>query len=962
MLRERELVRYFAVGDIYALAREEKGRRGSRRHVLKVYVSSTPGDSELERSLLLRRVLPGLQAQLGVDLQLIDLRLSCTRDEVDTVHAALEEHLYQMNSCNVFLSLLGDCLGYSPLPRCLRQETMKALLKQHSDNNEICNLLQHWFILDSNYASSPPLFRLRPLSDLNDATFRVSATPKLHRILAGLPLTLPPSAPFDSEGLGLVVGQSLCEAENLAALRRIDEKSGVGVGPSTTARRKSRQGPAACYWFKRSFLLSSPDQCPPKHLSDRHMASAARRLDGLCNTLLSSYASHASDEAGTGTGTGAQRREVIPLSVPLSAYLGKDEEQLQQYSDAFVQAATLVLRREAERLSHSRDAASSSPSPDQVRARLPEGCVSHCEAVLSHLRQLSPSQQRDLSTAAALVARSPRERKIVETSCFSPLTALGVVTLAADLLDDAADFLSSPFSSPKGSPSKSRPGGAGTTEVKNKGKGKDLIDLATFAGQPSVALVVTGALGAGKSTIMAALARQLSYQAAQAGGSSSSASFSPSLSFLQGQGQGQGQSKGQGQRAASARVPVVPVVCLFLNETTDNSTAGAMRRVVAQVRAASSLSLSSSLPPSSSPSCSTREEEEERERERAWEGEDLEDEDALPHLFVSTMRRQPVLLLVDNAHLLTGLSPALGGCDLIDALAGARLHAKSRVVLSMPTRELRERQAGLASLGLAPLPSLELQRLGRDEGEAMLVSALAFHGRQATPTQLMAALDVLFSGHSDGPGGAEEGEGEREGERAGAMPADIVAAAAVLSLPGSDANIVSLELSPLPSENSSSALCSRACCGDWPVGRTASLSIAAFFALGSGVFGGSWVYMPLTLLALAPGGLSDREVVALMEKDGAATALLSTPGCFPLHMWLRLRRFLSPLLELIPAGSHAVAHSKQSGQQGRGWINCFKDCEAARAAVRALPESAALVPHCFALLGQFLKTAPEEIE
>jgi len=229
------------------------------------------------------------------------------------------------------------------------------------------------------------------------------------------------------------------------------------------------------------------------------------------------------------------------------------------------------------------------------------------------------------------------------------------------------------------------------------------------------------------------------------------------------------------------------------------------------------------------------------------------------------------------------------------------------------------------------------------------VSALAFHGRQATPTQLMAALDVLFPGHSDGSGGAEEGEGE------GAVPADIVAAAAVLSLPGSDANIVSLELSSLPSENSSLALCSRARRGDWPVGRTASLSIAAFFALGTGVFGGSWVYMPLTLLALAPGGLSDREVVALMEKDGAATALLSTHGCFPLHMWLRLRRFLSPLLELIPAGSPADVRSKQSGQQGRGWLNCFKDCAAARAAVHTLPEGAALVPHCIALLGAVLK-------
>ena len=94
-------LRLYAVGDVYALA-GQASRRGRRTQLLKVYVSSTPGDSELERKCLQERVVPALQAQLGVEgvqrsscgpvveVQLIDLRLSCTRDEMDTVHAALE--------------------------------------------------------------------------------------------------------------------------------------------------------------------------------------------------------------------------------------------------------------------------------------------------------------------------------------------------------------------------------------------------------------------------------------------------------------------------------------------------------------------------------------------------------------------------------------------------------------------------------------------------------------------------------------------------------------------------------------------------------------------------------------------------------------------------------------------------------------------------------------------------------
>jgi len=406
----------------------------------------------------------------------------------------------------------------------------------------------------------------------------------------------------------------------------------------------------------------------------------------------------------------------------------------------------------------------------------------------------------------------------------------------------------------------------------------------------------------------------------------------------------------------------VPVVCLFLDETTDNSTAGAMRRVVSQVRAVSALTPSSSSPssPSSSSSSSspTSEEGEGEGEHRVWE-DGLEDEEGLPHAFVSALRRQPVILLIDNAHLLTSLSsPSLGGCDLIDALAGARLHAKSRVVISMPTQALQQRQTGLSDLGLAPLPSLELQRLGREEAEALLVSALAYQGRQATPTQLLSTLNVLFSPR---PNSADqgEGEGEGEGERDGVLPADIIAAAAVLSLAGSDANIVSLE-PPLSAEKMATLCSPHARAGGWPVGRSASLSTAAFFALGAGVFGGSWVYMPLTLVALAPGGLSDREVVALMQREGAATALLGDPKCFPLHLWLRLRRYLSPLLELRPAGfDHA--HSAQGGQQGRGLLNCFKDSAAARAAVYAMPECAALVPHCTALLGQLLSKTSDGI-
>src|SRR5258705_6232266 len=124
--------------------------RGTRR--FRLFVSSTFKDFESEREVLRLEVFPRLRAlcqSRDATFEAVDLRWGVSRRAADS-RRTLELCLEEVDRCVAstptpnFLLLLGDRLGWRPLPGRLEQTTFKRLISALR-GTEAALLLARWY-------------------------------------------------------------------------------------------------------------------------------------------------------------------------------------------------------------------------------------------------------------------------------------------------------------------------------------------------------------------------------------------------------------------------------------------------------------------------------------------------------------------------------------------------------------------------------------------------------------------------------------------------------------------------------------------------------------------------------------------------------------------------------------------------------------------------------------------------
>eukprot|EP01038_Epipyxis_sp_PR26KG_P004093 gene4093-5841_t len=210
---------------------------------LMVFVSSTFTDTVVERNIILEKILPRLKAVglvKGIQVIFVDMRWG-VRDENTLDHKTWVECCRELFRCRsesagiFFISLQSDKLGYAPLPKYLKKESIDNILKEATDD-KLVQLCKKWYLLDTN--ASPPQYILRNLLVLNDDSYWKDALPNLVNFLR--------DTPFDEESCeGLLVGRSVTEWEVKTAL-----------SPASTPHNSTNRS----YWFHRTFSnLYSPE-------------------------------------------------------------------------------------------------------------------------------------------------------------------------------------------------------------------------------------------------------------------------------------------------------------------------------------------------------------------------------------------------------------------------------------------------------------------------------------------------------------------------------------------------------------------------------------------------------------------------------------------------------------------------------------------------------------------------------
>jgi flagellar biosynthesis GTPase FlhF len=236
------MLKDFLRGRVTGTNLEELGKLLPKKKMM-VFVSSTFLDTNFERDVLHRKILPDLQSAAsvsGIEIVFYDMRFGVkdenTKDHMTWISCkeAIEQ-CYNGSDGLFFLSLQGDRYGYLPLPKFLDQETLSKAMKMNkfSENlEEIKTVLKEWYILDSNHC--PPRFELKALTVNNDGT--INDPEYWNHVLPLLRDSLLDSIEFDScpslPGEALLVNRSVTEWETL-----------FGLGCS-----KER-----CYWMQRSF-------------------------------------------------------------------------------------------------------------------------------------------------------------------------------------------------------------------------------------------------------------------------------------------------------------------------------------------------------------------------------------------------------------------------------------------------------------------------------------------------------------------------------------------------------------------------------------------------------------------------------------------------------------------------------------------------------------------------------------
>jgi WD40 repeat protein len=242
-----------------------------------IFVSSTFLDTNLERDILHRKILPHLikkAQQHEIQVIFYDMRFG-VKDENTLDHktwVACKEAIqqcYEGSDGLFFLSLQADRYGYLPLPKYLDEAVLSKARQDHETDpnfNDITKYLTEWYKRDENH--SPPRYELKRLATLRDPDFNVAVPVLKNCLLDSVTFETLKSLPEE-----IVVNRSVTQWETYYALDCDKER---------------------CYWIQRLFnedlLRAFKDNADCWKLTDifEEKDSPAEKL-ALLHTKMKSY-------------------------------------------------------------------------------------------------------------------------------------------------------------------------------------------------------------------------------------------------------------------------------------------------------------------------------------------------------------------------------------------------------------------------------------------------------------------------------------------------------------------------------------------------------------------------------------------------------------------------------------------------------------------------------------------------
>ncbi|XP_067906172.1 NACHT domain- and WD repeat-containing protein 1 [Heterodontus francisci] len=139
-------------------------------NVVRVFISSTFADMNMERDVLLDKAYPEVQAfcqKLGLVFEVVDMRWGVP-NTLTADHMSTELCLREIESCQrmslgpTFIALVGNRYGYRPIPRVIEEKEFEELLLKHSSDSTSSKVLLDWFWKDEN--AVPPVYILQPIT------------------------------------------------------------------------------------------------------------------------------------------------------------------------------------------------------------------------------------------------------------------------------------------------------------------------------------------------------------------------------------------------------------------------------------------------------------------------------------------------------------------------------------------------------------------------------------------------------------------------------------------------------------------------------------------------------------------------------------------------------------------------------------------------------------------------------
>ncbi|XP_038066823.1 NACHT domain- and WD repeat-containing protein 1-like [Patiria miniata] len=136
--------------------------------VVRIFVSSTFGDTIAERNSLLDRAYPTLHDWCvlhDLEFQVVDMRWG-VRDEASAYHMTTALCIREIKNCMRlslgpnFMFILGQRYGWRPSPASIDAKNYQTLLKYTKEQES--TLLGEWYLLDEN--SHPPMYALQPIT------------------------------------------------------------------------------------------------------------------------------------------------------------------------------------------------------------------------------------------------------------------------------------------------------------------------------------------------------------------------------------------------------------------------------------------------------------------------------------------------------------------------------------------------------------------------------------------------------------------------------------------------------------------------------------------------------------------------------------------------------------------------------------------------------------------------------